>query len=82
MIQARNPKLKTLINKGKEKIITYYQTLNEESQERVNAGAKEPDTEWIIQSPTPIKRRIMKRVVYLLIVCLVPIAGLRPMENN
>lgn len=49
MIQARNPKLKTLINKGKEKIITYYQTLNEESQERVNAGAKEPDIEWIFK---------------------------------
>ncbi len=50
MIQARNPKLKTLINKGKEKIIAYYQTLDEESPERANTGTKEPDTEWILKA--------------------------------
>lgn len=49
MIQARNPKLKTLINKGKEKMIAYYQTLKEESQERVTTGTEEPDTEWIFK---------------------------------
>lgn len=47
MLQARNPRLKTLINKGKEKIIAYYRIRNEESLKRENDGTNIPDTEWI-----------------------------------
>lgn len=46
-IQARNPRLKTLIKKGKEKIIAYYQTQTDDSRRKETPETEQPDIEWI-----------------------------------